>query len=98
MGPEWLYHAGHQPLPDHGACLCAGLQLVELVLQDGANPSARMEAITSRSLLLAAVGMVAGHAGQTTLYLTPLHGKTSILKPLIANIRAALQHVKDTAE
>ena len=57
-----------------------------------------MEAITSRSLLLAAVGMVAGHAGQTTLYLIPLHGKTSILKPLIANIRAALQHVKDTAE
>ncbi|MBI2748877.1 MAG: hypothetical protein HYX43_05905, partial [Burkholderiales bacterium] len=26
------------------------------------------------------------------------HGKASILKPLIANIRAALQHVKDTAE
>jgi hypothetical protein len=28
----------------------------------------------------------------------PLHGKANILKPLIANIRAALQHVKDTAE
>ena len=63
-----------------------------------ANPSARMEAITSRPLLLAAVGTVANHAGQTTLYLTPLHGKASMLKPLIANIRAALQHVKDTAE
>jgi hypothetical protein len=63
-----------------------------------ANPSARMEAITSRPLLLAAVGTVANHAGQTTLYLTPMHGKASILKPLIANIRAALQHVKDTAE
>ena len=63
-----------------------------------ANPSARMEAITSRPLLLAAVGTVANHAGQTTLYLTPLHGKANILKPLIANIRAALQHVKDTAE
>jgi hypothetical protein len=57
-----------------------------------------MEAITSRPLLLAAVGTVANHAGQTTLYLTPLHGKASILKPLIANIRAALQHVKGTAE
>ncbi len=63
-----------------------------------ANPSARMEAITSRPLLLAAVGTVANHAGQTTLYLTPLHGKANILKALIANIRAALQHVKDTAE
>jgi hypothetical protein len=63
-----------------------------------ANPSARMEAITSRPLLLAAVGTLASHAGQITLYLTSMHGKTSILKSLIANIRAALQHVKDTAE
>jgi hypothetical protein len=44
------------------------------------------------------VGTVANHAGQTTLYLTPLHGKAKILKSLIANIRAALQHVRDTAE
>ena len=63
-----------------------------------ANPSARMEAITSRPLLLAAVGKAANHAGQTTLYLTPMHGKASILKSLIANIRAALQHVRLTAE
>lgn len=63
-----------------------------------ANPSARMEAITSRPLLLAAVGTVANHAGQTTLYLTPMHGKTGLLKSLIANIHAALQHVKATAE
>jgi hypothetical protein len=33
-----------------------------------------LEAITSRPLLLAAVGTVANHAGQTTLYLTPMHG------------------------
>ena len=26
---------------------------------------------------------------QTTLYLTPLHGKAGILKQLIANVRAA---------
>jgi hypothetical protein len=63
-----------------------------------AHPSARMEAITSRPLLLAAVGTAASHAGQTTLYLTPMHGKANILKSLIANIRAALQHVKHTAE
>ena len=44
------------------------------------------------------MGTAANHAGQTTLYLTPLHGKRNVLKTLIANIRAALQHVKNTAE
>jgi hypothetical protein len=63
-----------------------------------ANPTARMEAITSRPLLLAAVGRAAHSGGQTTLYLTPLHGKASILKLLIANIQAALQHVRAAAE
>ena len=57
-----------------------------------------MEAITSRPLLLAAVGKAVNHAGQTTLYLTPLHGKAKMLKSLIANIRAALQHVRQAAE
>jgi Transposase DDE domain group 1 len=63
-----------------------------------AHPGARMEAITSRPLLLAAVGKAANHAGQTTLYLTPLHGKAHALKALIANIGAALRHVRATAE
>jgi len=63
-----------------------------------AKPGARMEAITSRPLMLAAVGKAASHAGRTTLYLTLLHGKAHILKPLIANIRAALRHVRATAE
>ena len=47
---------------------------------------------------MAAVGKAATHAGQTTLYLTPMHGKAHVLKSLIANIRAALQHVRATAE
>ena len=55
-----------------------------------------MEAITSRPLLLAAVGRATHSGGQTTL--TPLHGKVNLLKSLIANIRAALQHVKAAAE
>jgi hypothetical protein len=63
-----------------------------------ATPTARMEAITSRPLLLAAVGRAAHSGGQTTLYLTPLHGKAKLLKTLIANIHAALQHVKAAAE
>jgi hypothetical protein len=63
-----------------------------------AHPKARMEAITSRPLLLAAVGRATNSSGQTTLHLTPLHGKVGLLKSLIANIRAALQHVKAAAE
>lgn len=63
-----------------------------------ANPGGRLEAITSRPLLLAAVGKAASHANQTTLYLTPLHGRADILKKLIANIGAALQHLRATAE
>ncbi|MFN8795747.1 MAG: hypothetical protein ACK50K_15810, partial [Betaproteobacteria bacterium] len=63
-----------------------------------AHPGGRLEAITSRPLLLAAVGKAASHANQTTLYLTPLHGRADILKRLIANIGAALRHVKAAAE
>ena len=63
-----------------------------------AHPTARMEAITSRPLLLAAVGKATSHAGQTTLYLTPMHGKAVLLRTLIANIHAALRHVRQTAE
>ena len=57
-----------------------------------------MEAIICSPLLLASVGMTATHAGQTTLYLTTVYDKTSILKPLIANICVALPHEKDTAK
>jgi len=44
------------------------------------------------------VGKAASHANQTTLYLTPLHGRADVLRRLIANIGAALQHVKAAAE
>lgn len=57
-----------------------------------------MEAITSRALLLAGVGRAVKHAGQTTLYLTPMHAAKDKLLALIANIRAALSHVRTVAE
>ena len=63
-----------------------------------AKPDARMEAITSRPLLLAGVGRVVQHSGQTTLYLTAMHASAHHLMVLIANIRAALAHVKAIAE
>ena len=63
-----------------------------------AQPGARMEAITSRALLLAGVGRAVKHAGQTTLYLTPMHAATDKLMALLANVRAALSHVRAVAE
>lgn len=63
-----------------------------------AQPGARMEAITSRALLLAGVGRAVKHAGQTTLYLTPMHAATGKLMALLANIHAALSHVRAVAE
>jgi hypothetical protein len=63
-----------------------------------AKPGARMEAITSRALLLASVGRATKHAGQTTLYLTPMHAARTTLMMLVANIRAAISHVRRIAE
>lgn len=61
------------------------------------NPGERLEAMTSRPLLLAAVGRAVSHAGQTMLYLTLMHAKMEKVKSLIANIRAALNHVRQVA-
>jgi hypothetical protein len=63
-----------------------------------AKPEVRMEAITSRALLLASVGRATQHAGQTTLYLTPMHAARTTLMTLVANVRAALSHVRRVAE
>ena len=63
-----------------------------------AKPDARMEAITSRPLLLAGVGRAVKHAGQCTLYLTAMHAAGKSLIALISNIRIALAHVKMIAE
>jgi Transposase DDE domain group 1 len=63
-----------------------------------ANPQARREALTSRPLLLAAVGRVAHSGNQTTLYLTPMHAEAGLIKSMITNIHAAIQHVKAAAE
>jgi Transposase DDE domain group 1 len=63
-----------------------------------AKPEARMEAITSRALLLAAVGRATQHAGKTTLHLTPMHAAKATLMRLVANIRAALTHVRRVTE
>lgn len=63
-----------------------------------AQPGARMEAQTSRPLLLAAVGRAIRHAGQSVLYLTPLHGAAHRAMAMIANIRAVIAHINEAAE
>ena len=63
-----------------------------------AKPEARMEAITSRALLLAAMGRATKHAGRTTLYRTAMHASRTALMLLMANVRAALSHVREVAE
>lgn len=63
-----------------------------------ANPQARREALTSRPLLLAAVGRAVSHSGQTLLYLTPMHAEAGLIKSMIANVHAAISHVRRAAE
>lgn len=63
-----------------------------------AKPDARMEAITSRPLLLAGVARTVQHAGQTILHLTPMHASTNKLIQLISNVRNTLLHIKTYAE
>lgn len=63
-----------------------------------ANPGGRHEALTSRPLLLAAVGRATSHAGQTLLHLTPMHAETGLIKSMIANVQATIRHVRMAAE
>ena len=63
-----------------------------------ANPNARREALTSRPLLLAAVGRATSHADQTTLYLTPMHAEAGLIKSMVTNVHAAIRYVRNAAE
>lgn len=62
-----------------------------------ANPGARMEAVTSRPMLLAAVGRVTEHGGQTRVLLSITHAAAAKVKALVNNIRDGLQKVLATA-
>jgi hypothetical protein len=63
-----------------------------------ANPKGRREALTSRPLLLNAVGRATSSGNQTTLYLTPMHAEAGLIKSMIANVQAAIRHVRGAAE
>jgi hypothetical protein len=36
--------------------------------------------------------------GQTTPYITPMHAQAGLIKSMIANVQAAIRHVKHAAE
>lgn len=57
------------------------------------HPQTRLEAITSRPMLLSGVARLTQHAGQSRLLLTLSHGAGARIKEMIANIRAGLDHV-----
>ncbi|MFO0202804.1 MAG: transposase, partial [Alphaproteobacteria bacterium] len=63
-----------------------------------ANPQARREALTSRPLLLAAVGRATRSGGRTELHLTPMHAEVGLIKTMIANVQAAIAYVKRSAQ
>jgi len=44
------------------------------------------------------VGRAANSGNQTTLCLTPMHAEAGLIKSMIANVHAAIQHVKAAAE
>jgi hypothetical protein len=63
-----------------------------------ANPQARLEAITSRPLLLSAVARRTSHAGQQRVTITPMHGDAERAKGMLMRVSELLQSWKAIAE
>ena len=61
------------------------------------HPETRLEAITSRPLLLSGVARLTQHAGQSRLLLTLTHAAGDQIKRMIANVRKGLDTVLATA-
>ena len=62
-----------------------------------AHPKTRLEAITSRPLLLSGIARMTQHAGQSRLLLTLTHAADNEIKSLVANVRKGLDSVLSTA-
>ena len=61
-----------------------------------AHPATRLEAITSRPLLLAGVARLTEHAGQSRLLLTLTHAAGDLIKSMVANVRKGLDTILAT--
>ena len=66
------------------------------VYMRAANPAERMEAITSRPLLLTAVGKKTEHAGQSHLLITCMHVAKARAIAMLNRVHALLQRLKQT--
>ena len=62
-----------------------------------AHPQTRLEAVTSRPLLLSGVARLTRHAGQARLSVTLLHAAGDQIKAMIANVRKGLDTILATA-
>ena len=62
-----------------------------------AHPKTRLEAITSRPLLLGGIARLTHHSGQSRLLVTITHVAGEKIKSMIANIRKGLDHILQTA-
>ena len=62
-----------------------------------AHPKTRLEAITSRPLLLCGVARLTQHAGQSRLLLTLTHAAGDQIKAMVANVRKGLETILATA-
>lgn len=58
-----------------------------------AHPQTRLEAITSRPLLLAGVARLTQHAGQSRLLVTLTHAASDQIKAMVANVRKGLDAI-----
>ena len=63
-----------------------------------AHPKARLEAITSRPLLLTGIAEKTRHARQERLTITPVHGKGGEAKAMLTEVSALLHEWKRNAE
>ncbi len=63
-----------------------------------AHPTARLEAITARPLLLSGVGELTHHGGQTHLAITPMHAKAGFAKELLTQFGRRVNEWQHTAE
>jgi hypothetical protein len=63
-----------------------------------ADPDQHTEAITSRPLLLYAVGRQTRHANQTTITITSSHGKAGRVRRMLAEVAAFFNSLRPIAE
>lgn len=63
-----------------------------------AKPDKHLEAVTSRPLLLNAIGKATTHAGQTRITVTNIHGSTKKVKRLLTRLLSFFKELKGYAE